>query len=226
MRLVRNARTSLLLGIGLLPPGRLKRAALRYLFGWEIDESAWIGVSVFMNVKHARIGSGARIGHGNVLRNLLYLELGEGAAIGRWNWITAAQAFLDQPQAEDRGRLVVGPHAGITLRHYIDCPGGIEVGAFTTLAGVRSTILTHQIDIRSNYQITLPVKIGSYCYIGSDVRIVPGSKIPDRCVVAMGSVVAGELPESDMLYGGVPARPLKKVDEGAYFSRNTRHAWL
>lgn len=219
-------RSGMLLVVGLLPCGWLKRTALRRLFGWEVDESAWIGISIFTNVRHARIGPGARIGHFNVFRNLLYLELGEEAAIGRWNCITAAKEFLEVRQTEGCGRLVVGHHAAITLRHYVDCPGGIEVGAFTTIAGVRSTILTHQIDIRSNYSIILPVKIGDYCYVGSDVRIVPGSSIPDRCVIAMGSVVAGKLAESNTLYGGVPARPLKSVDEGAYFSRKERRAWL
>jgi UDP-3-O-[3-hydroxymyristoyl] glucosamine N-acyltransferase len=35
----------------------------------------------------------------------------------------------------------------------------------------------------------------------------------------MGSVVAGVLEEPGMLYGGVPARPMKELGKAAYFDR-------
>jgi acetyltransferase-like isoleucine patch superfamily enzyme len=67
------------------------------------------------------------------------------------------------------------------------------------------------------------VEVGDYCFIGSDTRVTPGARIPDRCVIAMGAVVAGRLEEEDTLYGGVPARPIKKVEGAKYFDRDWGH---
>jgi acetyltransferase-like isoleucine patch superfamily enzyme len=87
---------------------------------------------------------------------------------------------------------------------------------------VRSTILTHQIDVFESRQIRKPVRIGTYCYIGSDVRIVPGGSISDRCAVGMGSVVVGDLDKCGMLYGGVPAQSLRELGDAQYFNRTER----
>ncbi len=217
---MRNMRMAVMV-LAVLLPNRLKRVILRRLFHWEIDGSAHIGLSVFVNVKSVYLGPHAQIGHFNVFRNLQRIELQEEARIGQWNWMTAAEGFLHTSDATNRGRLIIGPHAAVTLRHYLDCAGGIEIGAFSTVAGVRSTLLTHQIDIALAQQSTLPIAIGEYCFIGSDVRLTPGTRVPDRCVIAMGAVVAGELPDTDTLYGGVPARPLKHVGDGAYFRRES-----
>lgn len=51
--------------------------------------------------------------------------------------------------------------------------------------------------------------IGKCVWIGSHVKILPGTKIPDGCVVAAGSVVSGHFAEKHCLIGGVPARVIK-----------------
>jgi acetyltransferase-like isoleucine patch superfamily enzyme len=204
-----------------LLPQPLKRLVLRRLYGWQIDPTARIGLSLFQGVRDVSLGRGSSIGHFNVFRQLRSLELGASASIGQWNWITAAGTLVGR--AAEGGHLRLGPHSVITSRHYVDCSGGVDVGPYTTLAGVRTTILTHQIDIAASRQGAAAVRIGAYCFVGSDVRITPGSQLPDRCVIAMGAVVAGELPDSGVLYGGVPARALKQVDSGEYFSRTVGH---
>jgi acetyltransferase-like isoleucine patch superfamily enzyme len=203
----------------LLTPGAIKRRLLRWLFGWEIDRSATLGMSLFYNVSQVRMGPGSRIGHFNVLRNLRSVELKSHAVIGQWNWITAATMLVDPPYVPTSGCITINDEAAINSRHYLDCAGGIEVGAATTIAGVRSTILSHQIDVATSRQTAVPIRIGSYSFVGSNVLVTPGASIPDRCVIAMGATVVGRLSQSGMLYGGVPARPLKSVEGGKYFDR-------
>ncbi len=54
--------------------------------------------------------------------------------------------------------------SGITSRHHIDCSGGVEIGGFTTLAGVPFVIFTYCINPAANcLKLVLPVKIGDYC---------------------------------------------------------------
>jgi acetyltransferase-like isoleucine patch superfamily enzyme len=202
-----------------ITPAPIKRRLLRWLFGWEIDRSASLGVSLFYNVKHLRMGPGSSIGHLNVFRNLRSVDLKSGASVGQWNWVTAAPMLVEPPYVPTSGCLTIDAQAAITSRHYLDCAGGIEVGTATTIAGVRSTILSHQIDVSESRQTAAPVQIGAYSFIGSNVLITPGATIPDRSVVAMGATVVGRLSQCGMLYGGVPAKPLKSIEGAMYFER-------
>jgi acetyltransferase-like isoleucine patch superfamily enzyme len=209
--------------IALLPQS-LKRVALCRMFGWSVDPSARVGLSFFDNVRHVRLGPRASIGHFNVFRDLVQLDVEADAAIGQWNWITAADVLVrGRSDGGEGGTLRLGSHSAITSRHYVDCSGGVVIGDHTTVAGVRSTILTHEIDVATSRQTVAGVRIGDFCFVGSNARVTPGSFIPDRCVTAMGAVVAGALPEPGALYGGVPARVLRDVGDGEYFRRERGH---
>lgn len=203
----------------LLMPGAIKRRLLRWFFRWEIDRSATLGISLYYNVGLVRLGPKSRIGHLNVFRNLRSVQLGSSASIGQWNWITAATMLIDPPLVPTSGCITIDDEAAITSRHYLDCAGGIEVGSATTIAGVRSTILSHQIDVANSRQTAVPIRIGAYSFVSSNVLVTPGAAIPDRCVIAMGATVVGRLSQSGMLYGGVPARPLKSIEGAKYFDR-------
>ena len=199
-------------------PGWPRGWMFRVLLGWDVHETARIGWCL-VDVRRLILGANARIGHCNVLRNLAYARLDDNSIIGQWNWITAAKPFLDSASSGSRGSFIVGCHAGISSRHYLDCSGGLEIGAFSTLAGVRQTILTHQISAADACQTVKAVKIGSYCLISSNVAIAPGSVIADHSLIAMGAIVAGDLAKSGMLWAGVPAKPIKYVGSGLYFKR-------
>nr|WP_274376925.1 DapH/DapD/GlmU-related protein [Desulforamulus reducens] len=45
----------------------------------------------------------------------------------------------------------------------------------------------------------------------ANVTILPGVEIADNCVVAAGAVVTHNLIENGALYGGVPAKYIKKL---------------
>jgi acetyltransferase-like isoleucine patch superfamily enzyme len=211
-------KTVLIFLICALLPWPLRRLALSSLFGWRLHRRSRIALSLFYNVESVKLGPGASTGYFNVFRNLRLLELGDNSSIGQWNWITCSPMFFDPPVA-GTGTLVVEQETAVTSRHYIDCAGGIRIGAHTTVAGVRSTILTHQIETEASRQTALPVSIGSHCLLGSNVCVTPGASIPDNSVVAMGAVVVGALGEPGMLYAGVPARPVRSVEAGEYFHR-------
>jgi len=53
--------------------------------------------------------------------------------------------------------------------------------------------------------------IGNNVFIGAQCTVLPGTIIKDNVVVASNSVVKGLL-ESDTVYGGSPARQIKKID--------------
>ena len=57
--------------------------------------------------------------------------------------------------------------------------------------------------------VSRPVEIGSDCWIGMGVCILPGARLGDRCIVGAGSVVTGEL-DPDSVAVGNPARVIKR----------------
>ena len=54
------------------------------------------------------------------------------------------------------------------------------------------------------------INIGSDVWIGARVTILSGVEIKKRVVVGAGSVVTSDL-ESGYVYGGVPAKKIKKL---------------
>ena len=218
---MRRSRARLLIAVALAPmPWGLKRCALPWLLGAKIDRSARIGMSI-VDSDGLEMGPGSRIGHFTVLRGLRQTRIGAGATVGNFNWITASPMFRSQATAmSEHACFTLGRESAVTARHYIDCSGGVTIGEYTTVAGVRSTIISHQIDLIEGVQSTRATKIGDYCFVSSNVCVTPGASIPDRSVVAMGAVVVGDLAPAGALFGGVPAQVLRStVDTGRYFRR-------
>lgn len=205
--------------VGLLPASRTKNALLRTL-GYRIDDNCRMGISLLINVKSLELASDVRIGNFNALRNLELLKVGTAGSVGSWNWISASSEYGHCSATPHSGALRIGQQSAITSRHYIDCSGGVGIGEFSTVAGQRSTILSHGIDFEKNIQTLRPVFIGKYAFISTGCIIVGGASIGDACVVAAGGVVSGTIqhPEGPSLWGGVPARFIKELS-GKHFVR-------
>jgi acetyltransferase-like isoleucine patch superfamily enzyme len=170
-----------------------------------------------IGVTKARLEARASIGAFNVIRNVSSFVLESGAILGQFNWVTGGSTGI----LSESSRLFLGKESAVTSRHYIDVSGAVTVGAFSTVAGERSVILTHQIDYRESRQTLAAVHIGQYALVSSNVKIVPGASVPDFSVVAMGSVVAPGLIETSCLYAGIPAKPRRRGIHGRYFERLT-----
>ena len=54
-----------------------------------------------------------------------------------------------------------------------------------------------------------PVVIGDDAWIGAGAIVLPGVTVRERAVVAAGAVVTKDVP-ADAVYGGVPARDLRR----------------
>ena len=70
----------------------------------------------------------------------------------------------------------------------------------------------------------MPITIGSLVYMGSEIRMAPGSAIPARSIVGIGSVITARLAEEGKLIAGVPAKTIKDLSDEDQFliERKTR----
>jgi acetyltransferase-like isoleucine patch superfamily enzyme len=212
-----------------LLPWPLKRFALQRLFGFQLAPTARIGFS-WIYPSNLRMAAGSRIESLAVAVNLDFLELGEQASIGRSNWITgfptgiASQHYVHQTNR--CAELCLGDHSAITKHHHIDATNRITIGAYTIIAGYRSQILTHSIDLENNRQNSEPISIGSYCFVGTNCVILGGSVLPDHSVLGALSLLNKPFCDPWCLYAGQPAQLRKRIDQqAAFFSRLTGYVF-
>ena len=207
-------------------PWRIRRVFFNSILGYKIDKTAMISRWSLVLPAHLEMGPHSRIGPFTVCKGLERLRLEERGYIGALNWITAFPLGTGSRHFEmDAGRkpqLIVERHAAITSRHLIDCTDEVVVGAFSIVAGFRSQILTHSIDLKESRQHCKPVHIGHHCFVGTACVCLGGSALPDESVLGAHSLLNEHHSMSGYLYGGVPAKPIRPVDpESKYFSRIT-----
>lgn len=202
--------------IFLLPPSSGKNAILR-VTGVGAAKTAKVGCCLVWKVGQFEIGPGAKIGSFNVLLRVQLFSVGAGAKIGSFNWIASVSPAL-APGAP--GRFSLGAESAITSRHYFDVSGGFDASDFVTIGGLRTTVLTHTVDLESNMQTLAEASIGERSFVSTNCVLLPGSALPARSVLAAGSVLRESKDQRSGLWAGHPAR-WKRDLGGEYFERKT-----
>lgn len=218
----------ILMFLSILLPWGMRRALLEKLFGFSIHPTSRIGLA-WVLPRRLVMGEYSRIGHFTLCKNIDLLHLGAHAIIGQLNWITGfpsghGRHFANQP--DRRPELIVETHAGISSRHLIDCTARVRIGAFATVGGFRSQLITHSIDLEAGSQSAEPIEIGEYCFVGTNCVMLGGTSLPHHSVLGAQSLLNKKWTEPYRLYGGVPAKPLKELSqELEYFRRTEGFIW-
>jgi len=216
-------------------PSFLKRGLYRGVFRYKIGKGVRIGLSIIdavecsiednvtighfnvvTRVEKLTIQDHARIGHLNIIRGGSEVSLGRYSEIIRLNEINS----IPDPDVvnEIDPRFLLGNGSIVTTGHKIDFTDRVEIGRRVILGGRNSSLWTH------NRQRTRPITIGEKAYIGSEIRMAPGSAIPARSIVGIGSVITASLAEEGKLIAGVPAKTIKDLSNEDEFliERKTR----
>ena len=216
-------------------PSFLKRPIYRLFFGYKIGKRVRIGISI-IDAGECRIDDDVQMGHFNVVTRVQKLTIKDHVRIGHLNIIRGgAEVSLGRyceiirmneinsiPDPDVVNKIdpvfLLGDGSIVTTGHKIDFTDRVEIGRRVILGGRNSSLWTH------NRQRTLPITIGSLVYIGSEIRMAPGSAIPDRSIVGIGSVITAALAEQGKLIAGVPAKTIKELSQEDQFliERKTR----
>lgn len=204
-------------------PWIIRRYILNKFYHYKIHPTAHIGLS-YIYPKQLIMAEGARIGHLNVAIHLELIQMDKNCSISQKNWITGfplrnKSNFQDFP--DRKPYLIMKEDSSITKQHHIDCTDMVIVGEFTTIAGYGTQILSHSFSLEKNSQACAPIQIGHHCWVGTRSIILPGSVLPPQSVLGAGAVLQRKYTESFVLYGGVPAKYIKKMDETYEFFHRT-----
>ena len=225
----------LMLAVCAILPSFLKRPLYRLCFGYQIGKRVRIGLTL-LDARECSIDDDVQIGHFNVVIRVQKLVIkdhvrighlniirgGDEVSIGRYCEIMRMNEINSIPDPEVVNKIdpvfLLGDGSIVTTGHKIDFTDRVEIGRRVILGGRNSSLWTH------NRQRTLPITIGSLVYIGSEIRMAPGSAIPARSIVGIGSVITAQLAEEGKLIAGVPARTIKELSSEDQFliERKTR----
>jgi acetyltransferase-like isoleucine patch superfamily enzyme len=225
----------LMLAVFAVLPSFLKRPLYRLFFGYKIGKRVRIGVSI-IDAGECTIDDDVRMGHFNVVTRVQKLTIkdhvrighlniirgGDKVSLGRYCEIIRMNEINSIPDPEVVNKIdpvfLLGDGSIVTTGHKIDFTDRVEIGRRVILGGRNSSIWTH------NRQRTMPITIGSLVYIGSEIRMAPGSSIPARSIVGIGSVITAALTEEGKLIAGVPAKTIKELSQEDQFliERKTR----
>lgn len=97
---------------------------------------------------------------------------------------------------------------------YIQGLGGIYIGDYTQIAAnVGMISANHDLYDNRKHSKNERIHIGSYCWIGMNVIILPGVTLGDFTVVGAGSVVTHSFEDGYCVVAGNPAQLIKHLDK-------------
>lgn len=205
----------------LLLPWPLRRYLYRLAFGWQLHPTSRIGFSLVL-ADHVILEEGAWIGSLTLIMPVGLIHLHRFASVGPLNRIVGAQRTrLFSSEVDRKSALIVEEHAAITRSHIIDCCNTVTIGKFTTFAGYCSQILSHSPELARSTQTTRPVRIGSYCFVGTGCIVLYGAELPDFCVLSAGSVLTRKEEATHQIYTGNPAVAVKELPADLHYFHRT-----
>ena len=132
----------------------------------------------------------ARIGEGTELLPPFQCDCGHLISIGRDSFVNYGAYFMDGGAITIGDRVYIGPNCGLyTAQHPLRWQ-----------------------ERNLGLERALPITICDNCWLGGDVKVLPGVTVGEGCVIGAGSIVTRDVP-AGMLAMGAPCRPIRPITE-------------
>ncbi|KAA9302177.1 MULTISPECIES: sugar O-acetyltransferase [Aerococcus] len=120
----------------------------------------------------------------------IYVDYGDNVRFGRHCFVNHACYFMDGAAIEFGDHVFIGPYCGFyTAAH--------PLTAKPRNAGLEQA---------------RPITVGSDCWFGANVSVMPGVSIGSGSVIGAGTVLTKDIPENSLVMG-VPGRVIKTIDQ-------------
>lgn len=207
--------------VWLLPASSLKNRLLKAL-GNTIGPGVRVSPTLVAGCGPFTIGENTRFSAFNVFRGLRRVDVGRDAWIGTLNWFSAEPAY--QEHHPEAGLLRMGDLCIITNRHHFDCSGRIILEPRGAIGGIKSIFQSHEIDLVADRTTVGTIRLGQNAMTGTACLVLKGAYLPDRSILAAGSLLAKanpDTPPESGLYVGRPARKVRELDYCAWWDRTS-----
>ncbi|MEE4207751.1 MAG: hypothetical protein V2I43_00610 [Parvularcula sp.] len=207
--------------VSFAPLNAIRVAALRLMPQVTVGRSARIGFGCRIAVERLTIGDNVTIGRFNRFVGPVSVMIGSGTRIGARNHIGCSSWVSEKRYAQEgyARTMRLGSDCLVTDNHLFDCAGLVEIGDGTWFAGSASQVWTHGVGVAER-----DVVVGARSYLGSAVRLAPGARLGEECILSLGSVLSGDLSDARCaMVAGVPAKVIKQLEADYASGRIERH---
>ncbi|PND37773.1 hypothetical protein C1O66_09705 [Paucibacter aquatile] len=131
--------------------------------------------------------------------------------------------------AIDAHRIHIGIETspGLMPGCYIQGTNGVLIGDYTQVAaGVKIISANHALNDNRAHNITRPIRIGSYCWIGANAIVLPGVNLGPYTVVGAGAVVSKSFPEGFCVLAGNPAKIIRLLNPDECISHQSEYKYI
>ena len=187
---------------------------LRFLFHAGKFNMVYLGKNVKIRFKkNIQIGDNVVVGDyvSLVALGKSPLSIGSNVSIGAFSQLVISTSY------NNIGEFIkIGDHVGFGEFAYLGGAGGLEIGENTVIGQYFSAHPENHNFRDSDTLIRFQgvnrqgIKIGSNCWIGSNVTILDGVTVGNNCVIAAGAVVNSSFGDN-LVIGGVPASVLTNI---------------
>ncbi|WP_139326320.1 acyltransferase [Azonexus hydrophilus] len=200
--------------IAIAPFSAIRKLLYKIIFGYSFGANVQLGYLNVIHVPKFVVGSNSKFASFNLFKGPFTVSIGDGVRIGRGNIFTAAWSILNDKfkNKNYKRELQLCDDVLVLDSHFFDVYGKIYIGKGTWIAGRGTQMWTHGVSVMDR-----DITIGSYNYIGSAVRVSPGTTLGDSNIVALGSVLVRGESISRHLISGCPAKPIKILDDDSKY---------
>jgi acetyltransferase-like isoleucine patch superfamily enzyme len=210
----------------LLPPSWTFKNWLLRKLGNHIGDNVIVGPTLVLGCGPFWLGDNSYLGLGNTFKQLRHVRFAHDVQIANFNFISAQAEY--QKFSDCVGFLIIEPMAGMTNRHYLDCSGQIILRRNSGIGGLRSIFQSHEIDVQTNETYAGKIVFEENAMSGTGVLVLKGARLPEKSVLAAGSVLTKQRDDAmkpNGLYAGAPARFVRELADFAWWDRKEFITW-
>lgn len=157
-----------------------------------------------------RVGVDVRVSPLAVISRPELVEIGSHVSIDQWVYISTQLILGNYIHIAPHVSIIGGGIATLTMEDFTNIGSGGKIVCATDdfLQGLISPV----VPIEHRTIINKPVKFEKYSTLGVNCTVLPGVTLGEGSIIGANSLVTRDT-EPWMVYGGSPARPIKKRDK-------------